>query len=105
MKLMTLIAITIFSISAFAADCTIKTKARMKGYPLAFSFQKSIVEAIDLKDCKDQAAAKLGTSYQGYVSLPGGLDSSGASGYVTYIVKKVKFSFVEDGVNYTGSIR
>ena len=105
MKLMTLIAISIFSISAVAADCKIKTKARMKGYPLAFSFQKTVVDAIDLQDCKDQAAAKLGTSYQGYISLPGGLDSTGGSGYVTYIVRKVKFSFVEDGVNYTGSIR
>lgn len=105
MKSLTLIALILVSFSAIASDCTIKAKARMKGYPLAFDFQKTVVDAVDLEDCKNLAALKLGNEYQSYVSLPGGLDSPGAYGYATFKVRKVKFSYVQDGVRYTGKIR
>lgn len=105
MKKVLVALIAFSSLTALAQDCAIKTKARMKGYPLAFSFQKEVAQAQDLQDCIDQAREKLGTTYEAYVSLPGGLDGGGASGMVTYIVKKVKYSFTEDGTTYTGSIR
>lgn len=105
MKRMLIALIALSSISAMAQDCLIKTKARMKGYPLAFSFQEEVTQAQDLQDCIDQAKEKLGMTYRAYVHLPGGLDGGGASGMATYIIKKVKYKFTEDETIYTGSIR
>jgi hypothetical protein len=105
MKKIILLSILVFSFSALAEDCTIKTRASMRGYPLAQSFQSQVVEAVDLQDCIDQAKELLGTTYKAPISLPGGLDSAGASGMATFKVKKVKYSFVQDGVLFKGSIK
>jgi hypothetical protein len=108
MKLTLLVATLFLSISAFAfeakTNCTYKTTAHMKGWPLSLSFEKYEVETVDLQECKDLASAKLGTTYESYMSLPGDMTGgTGGAGYVTFKIFKVKYKFIEGSKKITGS--
>jgi hypothetical protein len=104
MKLL-LIAMSLFSITAFADDCKIITTATVKYYPLAVERASYVYDAVDLQDCVEEAKSKHGTFYQGTMCLPGGIDSSGGCGTVTYKVRRVKYSMNVDGILYTGKIK